>query len=267
MNCESVGEQLIDLIAGALEPEARVAIERHLQECAGCRRERTELETLWSRLALLDDEHAPAAPSGRLRSRFYRALADYEREPERPAAWRRWLDRWTRPRPATLQPAWSLPALLLGVALGASLMWGFGSQREVRRLSAEVDSMSRVLGLSLLDHQSASERLRGVSFSMRAPADDRIVAALLQSVRNDPNVNVRLAALEALGAHVDSPAVRSGLIEALPGQRSPVLQVALIEILERGNGASSDRAIQEFLEREDLDTEVERQIRDLLPSV
>ncbi len=267
MNCESVGEQLIDLIAGALEPEARVAIERHLQECAGCRRERTELETLWGRLALLDDEHAPAAPSGRLRSRFYRALAEAERQPEGPPAWRRWIDGQRAAWAPTLRPAWSLPALILGVALGASVMWALGAQSEIRRLSAEVDAMSRLVGLSLLEHPSASERLRGVSWSVRAPADDRVVAALLASLREDPNVNVRLAALEALSRRVDSPAVRSGLIEALPRQRSPVLQVALIEVLKQENGAGADRAIEDFLEREDLDDEVKREIEALLRSV
>lgn len=266
MNCESARERLIDLLRDALEPEDRAAVERHLAACPECRGERDELETTWSRLEPLGDEHGPPVPSDRLRSRFYRALGEAERELARPPAWRRWLEGLLPPRASAPRPAWSLSTLVLGVALGAAIMWALGANREISRLSAEVDSMSRVVGLSLLEHPSASERLRGVSWSSRALTDERIVAALLDSLRRDPNVNVRLAALGALAGRIDSPAVRTGLIEALPRQQSPVLQVPLIEILNAGDGDNAERAIRSFLERDDIDTEVKRQIEALLHS-
>ncbi len=266
MKCEAAREHLIDLLLDALEPDARETLQWHLGECTDCRSELAELETVWSGLELLGDGHAPPPPSARLRSRFYRALADSQRAGERPSAWRRWLDRLRDPRTSTLRPAWSLPTLILGVALGASIMWALGARSEVRRLSAEVDAMSRIVGLSLLESPSASERLRGIGWSTRAPADDRVVDALLASVRQDPNVNVRLAALEALARRADSPRVRSGLIEALPRERSPMLQVALIEVLQQENDDDADQAIEDLLERRDLDDDVKRQIRELLPS-
>lgn len=266
MKCESVREQLIDLWRDALEPEARAALERHLAECEACESERAELGQLWGRLAALDDDHAPPVPSAALRSRFYRSLGEYERQLARPPAWRRWLDRLGGSGTPALQPAWSIPTLILGVALGASIMWAVGARNEVQRLSAEVDSMRRAVSLSLLEHPSASERLRGVSWSSQASTDERIVEALLDSVRNDPNVNVRLVALEALARQVDSPRVRAGLIETLPNQESPMLQVALVEILNQQNGNAAD-AIQELLDREDLDESVRERIQSLLQSV
>lgn len=149
-------------------------------------------------------------------------------------------------------------------------MWAVGANREIERLSAEVDSINRSASLSLLHHPSASERLRAVSWGSRSLAtneiDDRIVEALLDSVRNDPNVNVRLAALDALALQVESPAVRAGLIDMLPRQESPMLQVALVEILNRQNGQASE-AIEDFLEQEDLDAEVRLQIQYLLQAI
>ena len=90
--------------------------------------------------------------------------------------------------------------------------------------------------------------------------------ALLESVRNDPNVNVRLVALEALARQIDSPRVRAGLIDSLPRQDSPMLQVALAEILNQQNGGATV-AIRRLLERDDLDPSAREQIESLLPSV
>ncbi len=265
MNCESAREQLIDLWRDALEPEARAELERHLHDCPACERERVELGTLWSELGALGDD-AATVPSAGLRGRFYRALGDYQQELERPPAWRRLLDSLLAPAAPHPRPAWSIATLLLGIALGASIVSAVSARNEVQRLSAEVDSMRRVVSLSLLDHPSASERLRGVSWSTRASADERIVEALLGSVRNDPNVNVRLVALEALAGRIDSPRVRAGLIETLPRQDSPVLQVALAELLDEQNG-SAEIAIRLLLERNDLDPSVRERIESLLRSV
>ena len=59
--------------------------------------------------------------------------------------------------------------------------------------------MRQMVALSLMQEQSASERLRGVSWAMpRAVDDTEVLSALLTTVNQDPNVNVRLAAVDAL---------------------------------------------------------------------
>ena len=265
MKCESAREQLIDLWRDSLDGDARAEVENHLEDCSDCRQERVELETMWARLGALGDDSAPV-PSTELRSRFYRELAEQQEQLDRPSLWTRLVDSLRVTGSPGPQPAWLAATLVLGIALGASVMSAVGARNEVRRLSAEVDSMSRSASLALLDHQSASERLRGVSWSSRSLTDDRIVEALLESVRNDPNVNVRLAALETLALHTDSPRVRAGLIESLPRQESPMLQVAMVEILNQQNG-SAEVAIQELLDSEDLAEDVRQQILSLLQSV
>lgn len=265
MNCESVREHLVDLWRDALNRDRRRDIESHLAACADCARENERLELLWTELGALEDDSVQV-PSQSLRGRFYPALETYQRELDRPPAWRRWLGALGGGSGTPLlRPALSLPTLILGVGLGAALMWGINARARIQELSTEVDELRRSVSLSLLTHDSASERLRGVSWGSRELTDDRIVDALLTSVRNDPNVNVRLAALEALASRVDSPRVQSGLIESLPRQQSPVLQVALAEILTRTNGTSTV-ALRDLLERDDLDEEVREQIRSMLES-
>ncbi len=266
MNCETIREQLIDLWRGDLSADQQEAVEGHLAGCKECERESARLGSLWSELAALDNEAAPPVPSESLRQRFYPALEAHQRKLERPSLWRRWLSAFSGSGSPTLRPAWSMPNLVLGIALGAAVMWAVGARDRIERLSAEVDDLRGTASLSLLANDSASERLRGVSWGSQVLADDRIVDALLDSVRHDPNVNVRLAALDALARKIDSPRVHAGLAQTLPNQQSPVLQVALAEVLRERNGGSTV-ALEELLERRDLDEQVRTQVRFLLESV
>jgi HEAT repeat protein len=92
--------------------------------------------------------------------------------------------------------------------------------------------MRQLVALSLLQQQNASERLKGVTWSYRVDqSDTEVLSALLYTVNHDQNVNVRLAAVDALHAFADSPVVRKGLLQAIRKQESPMVQVALIDAL------------------------------------
>ena len=92
--------------------------------------------------------------------------------------------------------------------------------------------MRQMVALSLLQQQSASERLRGVSWAYRVePSDTEVLSALLTAVNQDPNVNVRLAAVDALHAFGSSPVTRNAIIRAIPRQTTPLVQIALLDLL------------------------------------
>jgi HEAT repeat protein len=92
--------------------------------------------------------------------------------------------------------------------------------------------MRQMVALSLLQQQSASERLRGVSWAYRAePSNKDVLSALVTAVNDDPNVNVRLAAVDALHAFATIPSAGQSAVESLPKQQTPLVQVALIDLL------------------------------------
>ena len=92
--------------------------------------------------------------------------------------------------------------------------------------------MRQLVALSLLQQQSASERLRGVTWAYRAePSDTEVLSALVSAVSHDASVNVRLAAVDALHAFSASPVMQQAVREALPKQTTPIVQVALIDLL------------------------------------
>ena len=90
--------------------------------------------------------------------------------------------------------------------------------------------MRQLVALSLMQQQSASERLRGVSWAYQAePSDREVLGALVKAVNHDPNVNVRLAAVDALKKFGQHQVVQRGVLQALSQQDSPIVQVALID--------------------------------------
>jgi hypothetical protein len=241
MNCDETTELLSDRLKGLLSPEDERKLEAHLATCAACRDEADAIAALWSDMATLADD----VPHERMRARFHAALAAYE-ERGRVTGLEMLFERiWPR-RPA-LQAALATVLLLLGVLVGQRLP--SAADREIAGLRAEI----RTVGLVLLDHQSAAERLRGVEWARGTESDARVVAALLDTVRYDSNLNVRLAAVEALGDWLDRPQVGAGLTEALEHQDAPLMQVTIASRLLEGNVAGSTAAVSRLLEREELD--------------
>ena len=270
MKCEETEDLLVERWNDSLEPEDGERLERHLAECARCREEAERLDETWARLGALDLgalDGGVAVPSDRLRARFYGALAELEREGEgrgREPWHRRLIRGFERVWPE--RPAWQMAgiaaALVAGVFLG-SLGGENGTREELARLRGDMDTMSRVVAISLLEHPSASERLRGVSWGRRASGtDERVVGALLETVREDESVNVRLAAVEALAGRIEDGSVRRGLIETLPDQGSPLVQMFLLDLLLPESAGEASNALEDLLEREDLDRAVRQRILD-----
>jgi HEAT repeat protein len=92
--------------------------------------------------------------------------------------------------------------------------------------------MRQTVALSMLDRPSATERLEGISWStgLDKPGD-KTIKALVDKLDGDPNVNVRLAAVDALYLFRGDPVVKESLIRYVAKQDSPLVQVALIDLL------------------------------------
>src|SRR5260370_37493270 len=169
-------------------------------------------------------------PSLGLRVRLYDALRSWrQQEAERHKGF------WWLRHPA-FQAAGAVAILVIGVAAGY-LARGRDTS-EVSQLRGEVYNMRQLVALSLLQQQSASDRLRGVNFAYRVePADPQVLAALLTTLNHDPNTNVRLAAVDALRNFTASPVGRKGLVQPLAKHHSPLVQIPAlhptVDILDR----------------------------------
>src|SRR5262249_44157638 len=80
---------------------------------------------------------------------------------------------------------------------------------ELADLRSELSATRRLVTLSMLQQQSASQRLEGVSWSTRLQQPDpKVMDALVHTLRVDNSVDVRLASLDALSRYAGQPEVR-----------------------------------------------------------
>ncbi len=248
MNCEDARRNFAEYWHGALDAAGMDELESHLKVCERCRAEAEGLKEIWSVLGQMPEDE----PGIGMRSRFYASLRDWEQHEiaRRHRSW--WM-----PHPA-VQVAAGLIILLAGIAIGNLTARNPGSNPgQVAQLEKEVTSMKQMVTLSLLQQQNASDRLRGVTWAYQVQqSDPEVLAALLTTVNHDPNVNVRLSAVDALHNFADSPVGRRGLVQALGKQTSPLVQIAILDQIVDLHDKTATAAIQKLAETPGLNPEV-----------
>jgi hypothetical protein len=250
-------ERLIDRLHGGLEREADRELREHLAGCSACREEAEKTEQMWQRLGRLDA--SGDVPSARMRARMWAALSAYE---ERPGArWRGALERlW--PREPVWQLSFTAAALVVGLVAGNAL--APDASDDIQALRGELRTMERTISVSLLQHQSVGERLRGVDLSTRVGPDERVIGALLETVRHDTNVNVRLAAIDALAPVVARPTVSRELLAMLGRPESTLVRASVAEVLLRAGVDGAEQAVNDLLAGDELEKPARDYLRSLM---
>jgi len=269
-DCNQSREWLTQQVADHLPPTDQAQLAAHLAQCPACQQEAAALGHLWAALP-----HLPVpAPSAQLRPHFYAMLAEQEAAAQRPA-WPERLGQWLRPLVA--QPAWRLAysALLVagGIAIGTQLQKSpppapVAAGRPVSAPAVAVAASEQQVILAGLASPSAMQRLQAVGQTRDlAPGNHKVAGALLRTLTQDPNVNVRLATLDALAPLGQDPVVRQGLVYALVRQESPLVQAALADVLVQLQLASAVPKLQALLRQPDLNpavrTKLERSLHAL----
>jgi hypothetical protein len=126
----------------------------------------------------------------------------------------------------------ALLLVIAGVAIGNWINKSRLQEQEIAKLQQQVEETRKMMMVMLENQQSASQRMMGLSvaYDMEKP-DDKIVDVLVKTMNEDPNTNVRLAALDALGKFHTEATVRTALIHSLSIQKDPVVQIALIKLM------------------------------------
>jgi anti-sigma factor RsiW len=257
MKCEEIGELLPDYLQGSLKAEQDELVEQHIEQCADCREE----VAIWKKLSLLPVEQ----PSAGSRERFEAMLQAYQtgrndkapsgfESGKRPTLW-----SWLRSPVGAV--AWSAALLVLGIFagnyLGSRTTHTNTSQDEIAAMHSELTNMRQLVVLSMLQQQSASERLQGVSYSRREDQlDPQVMSALVHTLRYDGSVDVRLAALDALSRHAGQPQVHKGVVDALQEQQSPLVQVALIDLMLEWRDPDAAQRLRNFEQTPNLNPTV-----------
>jgi hypothetical protein len=236
----------------------------HLESCPECQAEMHAMSALWHRMGDLPTPEPGYGLDARWRSTLQVLVDEADRRPIPQT--RSWTFPW--PQRPLWQGAIAFATLIIGLTAGVAV-----SRRparapdrdEVAKLREEVAGMREMVALSLLRQDSASERLRGVDYGGRVAAvDPEVAAALVEAVRHDPSVNVRLAAIDALSktaGRAGGNEIVSSLAHALPNEESPMVQAALVDYLVDARDRQAIGTIEALAARPDLNPAVRERAR------
>lgn len=264
MKCDK--ESVTHWLSNQLTDAERQKFEAHLAECAACQQDVKEGTQV---LTLLQQIDVPE-PSADMEVRFQGILDDYKQTINKTGSWNDFINHlrqlWTfQPK---IQLAYSIVLLIVGVTVGY-LFLNKGpkdnSKEQIAALSSKVEDMRQMMTLSLLENPSASERLRAVSYTEEIPnINAQIIDALLRTLNEDPNVNVRLVTLEALIKYSAQPKVREELIRSIANQESPLVQSALADVMIKLQEKRSISAFKDLLKNTGPDNLVKPKIENTI---
>lgn len=200
------------------------------------------------------------SPSLNLDDRFYEVLAK-EKKSSRRFGFR--FSEWFSGNSFYAQLAYASVIFIGGLALGYGIFGTPASEpRDMVALSNEVKSLKEMMMLSLLEKESATDRLKAVSLSQEfEESSDAVTTALIKTLNSDENVNVRLAALEALKPYGNKSEVRQALIRSIANQESPLVQIALADLMVSLQEKSSVEEFDKLLRSNKMPGEVRNRIR------
>lgn len=269
MKCQELRELIPDYLTKQLPADAYPQFEAHLKRCDDCRSQLEQMESAWTKLGELPD----AEPGPQLRSSFY-AMLEEEKRRLRRANRGSLLERFEKrlasvwPSRPALQMATAALCMIIGAAAGIGLKSDSGGNGDLLQLHSEVEEMRQMVSLSLLNQNASSERLRGVNLSTQVDKpSDALLTSLTNTLESDPNVNVRLAAVDALAAFRDEPGVVDAAVQALAQEPSPIVQIALIDFLIAVQEKKSLEALKNFIQLKNVDPTVKEHAREKISVV
>ncbi len=126
-----------------------------------------------------------------------------------------------------------------------------------------MSDLKEMMMLSMLEKESATDRLRAVSLtSDMTTVSDKVTDALFKTLNNDNNVNVRLAALEAIKPYVKDSNVRKQLVMSIGQQDSPLVQVELAQLMVIIQEKKSVKELQKLMDSDRTPKEIKSKIKE-----
>lgn len=248
MNCEEIRIHLPEYIDGILDEETTELVKRHLEGCSSCREQQMEMSSF---LAFADSLPEILPPLG-MKEEFL-AMAGAEKQPV--------------VRSIVQVPAWlKVAAVLVLVMITFSGGYYFGGERQSQRLEVALNQSRKQVLLAGLQELTGPQKIQAVySISQSGQSGDDLIDALTATMNSDKNVNVRLAAINALTGMMDkNPRVKKELIRSLSLQENSLLQISLIQVLSEGGVKEARSEIESIARKEETDEKVKAFAKDMI---
>ena len=261
---------MMDYINNKMTAADRLAFEAMLATDPEASQELAELRQMMALVEQRGEQGLPE-PSARMDERFYAMLDQQVQQDQQeqaaeitnsPGMMSRFWQWFSLPQVQKL--AYGMGFLVVGLFVGhyAHLL---KQQDELvaERLLIKDQQIQALTVLSLLDMPSANKRIMAVNLAgMSKQPNQQILDAMLTTLQQDSNVNVRLEALEVLASHANNPQVRQGLLQSIKQQQSPMVQIAMADLMRQLNETRAVEPLREMIEQQDLIEPVRTELND-----
>ena len=257
MTCEEVQSLWVDYIDHELSDISRYSFDFHIKSCEKCAKELQQLQIIVDEMA----EEKQVLPDESLRKKF-NSMLQSELNLQ---ATQNILEKDTKAKIVSFgwfSPVWKIAAaciiLSAGILIGLTVKdRALNPSQQLTEMKKDIKDMKETLMFSLLKDESASQRIKAVSYAEEMPSpNQKIIHALIATLNEDKNVNVRLAALYSINKFSDNRVVRDALVQSLKKQTEPIIQVVLINMLMEKNEAAAIQPIRDIISRTNTNEEV-----------
>ena len=266
MKCEEIQGLLSEYIDNYLDDKDRILVDEHLSSCEACSKEFEEIESLFLGLKDMELEE----PSENVRNSFYNMINSYTLGMHNRIKLSlhekalNWIDSWWPKRPV-VQFAVTMSVLIIGLATGLKMNMKNESEKQIVQIRNDMNQMRQTVMSSLLNQSSVTERIKGLTMTGRLEnVDSQFLSTLLLLLNSDTDVNVRLAAINALSKYTDNEYVRQELVKSLGLQSSPLVQISLIDLLSSIQENDSYPTLMRMIENPETNDPVKKRAKKAL---
>jgi hypothetical protein len=228
MNKDQLHELILDYLDSKLDPRKKKVLDLELESLGY---DLNNLEELQDLVKAMDEVETPM-PSQKMNDRFYKMLEEEMNESEQKAIGQiilKGIDSFFS-NFLSSKLSYGLIMLLLGWIIGFWITPSPKISNQMSQMNEEIMQMKELVMINLLDQPMASERLKAMNMiTASSDNNNQIIKSLLHTLNNDSDVNVRMAAVEALLAFANQNPVREGLKNAVNNQNSPLVQLTLVD--------------------------------------
>ena len=253
-------ELMMDYVSDKLSANKQLEFEQFIADNPKYNQEVAELKSTWTKVDTLEIPE----PSAKMDAQFYATLkAEKEKRLLTGVSIFEKIQSYFS-FPTYKQLAYSLAVLFIGLFVG----YQFNFKKDIAPQNTEIantetEKVRSQLVLALLDQPSANKRLQGVNEANKLDnVTESVIAVLFKTLNNDENVNVRLAAVESLSNYVDNPMVREGLVKSIVAQESPLVQIALADLMVLIQEKKSIDPMEELLQQPDINATAKQKLKE-----
>ena len=254
MNCDNINTLFLDYLDNNLNPIEKEKVKSHLVQCPDCSAKLEQFKKL-NKFFITPNE---VQTSQTLKDEFT-ILLENEKSKITGSSTRLKMIK------SSLKIAASILIFIAGSVFGIIIQNNNLSTSKISNLENELNNLKQQVIFETLKNQTASEKIQAINYTTyNENIENRLADILIETLNADNNINVRLAALDALSQFSKEPFIRNNLINSLLIQDNPYLQVGLIKVLVDFNLQEANEAIHIFLNQNDLKQEVKIYAKELI---